>query len=98
MCVGTDGGVLVLMGVCQYWCGLTTLASTSWQWLLSAACHVLPIQTNVVKSSEEHSVKSDELNSVLKDIHVMRDRQDSISNVIGRLNRWVWSTRGFDCQ
>jgi heat shock transcription factor 1 len=60
--------------------------------------HLMQRRTNVVKSSEEHSVKSDELNSVLKDIHVMRDRQDSISNVIGRLNRWVWSTRGFDCQ
>jgi heat shock transcription factor 1 len=48
--------------------------------------HLMQRRTNVVKSSEEHSVKSDELNSVLKDIHVMRDRQDSISNVIGRLN------------
>ena len=48
----------------------------------------------MVKSSEEHSVKSDELNSVLKEIHSMRDRHDSISTIISRLNRWEGLIKG----
>nr|WEL12805.1 heat shock factor 1 [Halisarca dujardinii] len=52
----------------------------------SELIHLIQRKTTNVKATEEHSVKSDELNSVLKNIHTMRDRQDSISTVIGRLS------------